>query len=915
MDRAPARAADHEVERMRLLSRLPDAPGFVVHLRAPFGFGKTWLARAHLRRLAAAGWRTLEVSVDGRGVRPAVAARLDLPVDAPAAAARDALWRGRTAVLLDDVTPSDMRDDVLGRLLTEPGGVLLLASRGPLAPPEFARLSARGRLLTLMAGDLAFDEAEAAALFGGDRARAAAALESCGGWPLLLAHLAVTGHGPDHTLVAAAAESALEEDAWEALLQLVAVPDAPAAALGRGAEALLASGLATAEEGRLRPIGAVATACLHARRTETLAVISRHRGSFSALQLATAYERLGARELLAGVMDAADEPLAREDPRAVLRWYELTGDAAGTEQGARRRLLVGNALAAVGRTEEAGAMLAALGNDPGLAPDLRLQALGDAIYVLAGDPQHHATARTLLATGSALAADASAERRGLFFSTASVLDFRAGDLAAAKRLVERGLRELPAASPLRFGPLINLAVLTWNLEGDLEGRIRLEESGLELCRKHYPDHVVGVCRDLAHLSLYLGRAERARAYLEEARSFGTSRPIYLLDVEAMTAGLDGDLPRLHELAEQAAGCGDASMADAIAWRYLGAVRVARGPDEALAAAAPFAPLGPFATVAAALAHLDAGRPAAAAELLEGVRPDHAEREFLLEWAAARYLLTRAEADLDALVGLTRSGAAVLPALVPLAALPRRRADLARHYPLEEVLRSGWREAATARSAELPPLRVDYLGCTEVRAVGTVAPVSGRPRDLLALLLLRLNRREIGAALWPDADKAKVRNNLAVQYSLLRHALEPWGTRRYLPDDALEHVDADVWRLQAALRARDADAVLALYRGPFAPGVDVQAIDDARTDLERAVVDLLIERSRDVDPETAVGYLRRVMAIDGLNEPALEQLLDRLVRTGRVGEAELRYRRFAADLMREVGAEPLPSTRARLDQGR
>ena len=60
------------------------------------------------------------------------------------------------------------------------------------------------------------------------------------------------------------------------------------------------------------------------------------------------------------------------------------------------------------------------------------------------------------------------------------------------------------------------------------------------------------------------------------------------------------------------------------------MRVARGPDDALAAAAPFAPLGPFATVAAALAHLDAGRPAAAAELLEGVRPDHAEREFLLE---------------------------------------------------------------------------------------------------------------------------------------------------------------------------------------------------------------------------------------------------------------------------------------------
>lgn len=913
MDRAPERAAGHEVERMRLLSRLPDAAGFAVHLRAPYGFGKTWLARAQLRRLADSGWRTLEVSVDGRGTREALTAALGVKPGTPPAGIRDALWQARTVLLLDDLGPQDERDEVLDRVLAEPGGVLLLASRGPLAPPEFARLGARGRLLTLSATDLAFDAAEATELFGGDAERAAAALRDCGGWPLLLAHLAVTGAEPDVTLVASAAESALGEDAWKALLLLAAVPDASAQVLGPGGAALVASGLATRTAAGARLINVLARACLQARRDEALEVVAEHRGALSALQLATAFERLGDREQLGSVIDSTDAPLAREDPRAVLRWYELIGDAPGAEERARRRILVGNALAAVGRAEEAGAMLEGLGREPGLAPDLRLQALGDAIYVLAGAPDTHAKARELLAAGTELAENASAERRGLFFSTASVLDFRAGDLAAARTLVERGLKELPASSPLRFGPLINLSVLTWNLEGDLEGRIRLEESGLELCRKHYPDHLVGVCRDLAHLSLYLGRTERARAYLREASGHGASRPLFLLDVEAMAADLDGDLPRLGELAEKAAGCGDASLADAVAWRYLNALRRSAGAQGAVAAAAALEPLGPFATVASSLAHLDAGLTVEAAALLESVRPQHAEREFLLEWTAARYLLTRDEVELDALLGLTKSGAAVLPALLPLAALPRHRPELARHYPLPQVMRSGWNEAAATRAAELPALRIDYLGRTEVTVLGAALGVTGRPRDLLALLLMRLSRREIGAALWPEADRAKVRNNLAVQYSLLRHLLEPWGTRHYLPEDALENVDADVWRLEAAIKAQDADLALTLYRGPFAPEVDVQAVDDARSRLEHAVVELLVERSRYAEPEAAVGYLRKVMEIDELNEPALGLLLERLVKTGRVGEAELRYRRFAHTLKRELGAEPLPATRALLGE--
>lgn len=911
MDRASSGAAPNEVERTRLLSRLPDAPGFVVHLRAPYGFGKTWLARAHLRRLATAGWRVLEASVAGRRVGAALATALGLPRAAPAAGLRDALWSAKTALLLDDLSAEDERDQLLDKLLHEPAGVLLLASRGPLAPPELARLGAEGRLLALGAGDLAFDAREAAALFRGDEKRAAAALETCGGWPLLLANAAATGGAPAATSVAAAAEAALDREAWEALLLLAAVPDVRVDALGEGGERLLASALAHGDSGGVRPIRALAAACLASRRKQALQVVARRGGGLSARQLATAYEKLGDLEALARVLDETEAPLEREDPQAVLRWHGLLGEAGTGQARARRLVLVGNALAAVGRAREAGAMLEALASDATLPPDLRLRALGDAIYALAGEPDCHALARELLEGSGPLAASASAERRGHFLSTASVLDFRAGRPAAAKRLVERALRELPAGNRLRFAPLINLAILDWNLEGDIESRMRLQESGLEICRTHYPDHVVGVCRDLAQLSLYLGRSEQARAHLDEARRFGASRPLLLLDVEAMAAALDLDLPRLRELAATAAGCGDASVADAVAWRYLSALGRSEGAERVVAAAAGLEPLGPFATVALALARAAVGEPAAARELLERVRSEDDEREFRLEWAAASYRLTGAEAELDRLLGLTKSAAAVLPALIPLASLPHHRPELARHYPLREVVRSGWREAVEARAAELPPLEVAYLGGTSVSLLGQPVEVTGRPRDLLALLLLRLSRRELGAALWPEADPGKVRNNLAVQYNLLRRVLDPWGVRRYLPDAALEHTGADVWRLEEALRARDADLAQSLYRGPFAPLVDVPAAAEARTRLERAVVDLLVERARGAETERAVGYLRKVMELDELNEPALQLLLELLTRTGRASEAELHYRRFATDLRRELGVEPLAATRAAL----
>ena len=68
------------LERERLLSLLPEEPGFVVLLEAPAGFGKSVLAGQLSARL---GLRTLWASARLGEPRALLARALDLPEEAP----------------------------------------------------------------------------------------------------------------------------------------------------------------------------------------------------------------------------------------------------------------------------------------------------------------------------------------------------------------------------------------------------------------------------------------------------------------------------------------------------------------------------------------------------------------------------------------------------------------------------------------------------------------------------------------------------------------------------------------------------------------------------------------------------------------------------------------------------------------
>jgi ATP/maltotriose-dependent transcriptional regulator MalT len=182
------------LSRPRLLDRLPDAPGFVVSLEAPYGYGKSVLASQW-----ASAWRPAAGARPGS--RPAtataalLASELGLPAGSPWSATLDLLWSQPTLLVLEDLEGLDDHEE-LSPLLRDVRGLLLLASRGPLPASEMPRLLTSGRLVHLGPDELGFTDAEAAQLFD-DAATAHQLWSRANGWPLPLHFASLTGGMPD----------------------------------------------------------------------------------------------------------------------------------------------------------------------------------------------------------------------------------------------------------------------------------------------------------------------------------------------------------------------------------------------------------------------------------------------------------------------------------------------------------------------------------------------------------------------------------------------------------------------------------------------------------------------------------------------------------------------------------------------
>jgi DNA-binding SARP family transcriptional activator len=297
----------------------------------------------------------------------------------------------------------------------------------------------------------------------------------------------------------------------------------------------------------------------------------------------------------------------------------------------------------------------------------------------------------------------------------------------------------------------------------------------------------------------------------------------------------------------------------------------------------------------------AGRSDEALVMIEPFLAPDRRRASRIEAAAVKAQITQSAADIETLINMTDARETTLGQLIPFEGLPRLNPRWSLGYPMQTVLRSGWKDAVQHRHTEIPPLEVRMLGGFEVRLLGEAVTLTARPRDILALLTLRLPRDQIAEALWPDADTDKSRNNLHVNLNALRKAVEPWGVPTYILESGLARANVDLWNLEAALGREDFKTVRELY-ADLAPEFDLELLEGYRNQLRERVLDGLLGYAETVSDD-AEDTLEAILKIDPLNEEAFSRLLERMVASGRRVSAERRFREFSRRLRDELGLEP------------
>ena len=208
----------------------------------------------------------------------------------------------------------------------------------------------------------------------------------------------------------------------------------------------------------------------------------------------------------------------------------------------------------------------------------------------------------------------------------------------------------------------------------------------------------------------------------------------------------------------------------------------------------------------------------------------------------------------------------------------------------------------------------------------------RPGALLAYLAYRhdwVGREELALLLRPDVPDSEARRYL--RQVIHRAAAFPWVVGLEVAEDRLRwRVASDVTLLRGALAADDGVALLAasggrgpapLLQGYAPPGVPAF---DAWLELEREQVAndwraavLRHAHACDAagDVAAAITARERLLALAPLEEATVQALMQACLRAGSNERALAAFERFAAELAREVGVEPLETTLALADAAR
>ncbi|MFN3286300.1 MAG: hypothetical protein ACK45F_08475, partial [bacterium] len=872
--------------RRRLLERLPGEPGHVVWLRAPYGYGKTVLLRQWADRIRASGWRVVWVSAGPSSLRVQLGRTLGLGPAPSWRVLRARLSQQPTLLVLDDVTPTEVPD-----LRAPLDGLLLgLASRADLPWPELPKARSTGRLVLLTAEDLRFTLQEVQELLRDDR-RAYEVWERTGGWPIAVHTAVLAGDLDFQAALVRGVRDSMGPEEWELLLLLSCVPALSGEQAARPLERLVESGFAQRTPAGVQLHALFAEVVHSSYLSEVQEVVRRRAPQLPAEAAAEAYLRCGLWTELDRLLDTPRAlDLASETPSGVLRWCR----ALPGRGGPWRRLAHGMALCLSGRLKEAFARLETLARDTESSrPDVAVRAWGLIAYNAPEVDLELALRAVDLGWRLVDRVDPHAAARFLNWATWPL--WKAGQLDRFRAALEEAQRRLPPDDPYLFHPIgYNLSFLRWQQEGALEQYLAYNRRTAEVQEAERSHNLPLTLLQTGRLFVLLGQRQEALACFQRAQA----RPGWNFWAEVLAgawqAYLEGDRAAFQRLVSLPETQENPDLEDQVRGLWARTLREAGDPRGALAVAEPSRGFWTRVEAALSLAHL--GRREQARGLLP---PEPLDREERAIWHAARFRILRSQDDLDALVGLTSAGAAILPALVPVRELPRSRPEYADVYPVQEVLRSGWKEAIQRRTADVPPLEVELLGLFRVRRLGEEVALPPTARALLALMILGYEPEDAAEHLWPEADLERARNNLHVQMHHLRRALQPWGVPTYVTSRGLHNVRVDLWELEAAVDRGDADEVLRLYREPVAPGVDTHAVDQVRHVLHRRAVDLLFSRGREAPPERGIPLLERLLELEPLHAPALRALLQHLSAVGQQGRALRLSRSFVRRLKEDL----------------
>ncbi|BDE07768.1 transcriptional activator [Vulcanimicrobium alpinum] len=225
------------------------------------------------------------------------------------------------------------------------------------------------------------------------------------------------------------------------------------------------------------------------------------------------------------------------------------------------------------------------------------------------------------------------------------------------------------------------------------------------------------------------------------------------------------------------------------------------------------------------------------------------------------------------------------------------------------------------------LRVHLFGHPRLLLDEIAFPTASRPKviPLLAYVLLHdgpLARRAVAGTFWPDAAEDDARANLRRHLNYLQRLLpqappeRPWilAGERTIQWNPAAPVWCDVRAFeQLAADPRRARDALALYAGDLLADVGEPWVDAERERLRERYLDAAdvhVAALRAAgDDRAAIAAAQRVLALDPWREDTLRVALQLRHACGDRSGALAQYDAFAQRLRRELGAAPMPETRA------